>query len=292
MSRAKKNVEIDNIQNQVCLFLFDCLYLNNESMLESPLKTRRSALHTAFTRLEHKVEFVVSKEAEDFDSIQEFLNESVKVGCEGLMVKTIEENSYYEPCIRSYRWLKLKRDYLEESLSDSLDLVAVGAKFGEGKRTGYYGTLLLASYNADTERFETTGMVGAGFTDDDLKVLFDKLSPLALKEPHSDVFVKEGTGTKAVDAAHQIDVWLTPKHVLEIMATDIQISPLYTCGYGICHESRGLGLRFPRYLKLREDKDPEDCSPTSLIVDMYNQQAAVMNNEKQEVNFDDEEDEY
>ena len=115
------------------------------------------------------------------------------------MVKTIEENSYYEPCIRSYRWLKLKRDYLEESLSDSLDLVAVGAKFGEGKRTGFYGTLLLAAYNQDNERYETTGMVGAGFTDEDLKVLFEKLSPMVLKEPHSDVYVKEGTGSKAVD---------------------------------------------------------------------------------------------
>lgn len=199
MSRAKKNVEIDNIQNQVCLFLFDCLYLNNESLLETSLKNRREKLQETFERKERRVDFVVSKEADDFDAIQEFLNESVKVGCEGLMVKTIEENSYYEPCIRSYRWLKLKRDYLEESLSDSLDLVAVGAKFGEGKRTGFYGTLLLAAYNQDNERYETTGMVGAGFTDEDLKVLFEKLSPMVLKEPHSDVYVKEGTGSKAVD---------------------------------------------------------------------------------------------
>lgn len=86
-------------------------------------------------------------------------------------------------------------------------------------------------------------------------------------------------------------MWFTPKHVLEIMATDIQISPIYTCGYGICHESRGLGLRFPRYIKYREDKDAEDCTPTSLIVDMYNQQASVMNNDKLAGNFDDDEEE-
>lgn len=114
------------------------------------------------------------------------------------MIKTVEENSIYEPCIRSYRWLKLKRDYLEQSLSDSLDLTVVGAKFGEGKRTGSYGTLLVASYNTESERWETASLVGTGFTDEVLKTLYEKLKPLALKEPHSDVFHKKGTGSRAV----------------------------------------------------------------------------------------------
>ena len=84
-----------------------------------------------------------------------------------------------------------------------------------------------------------------------------------------------------------MDVWFAPVVVCEVLATDIQISPLYTCGFGLCQESRGLGLRFPRFLKLRDDKDAEDCTASSQIVEMYNQQPAVMNNEK--INFDDEE---
>ena len=86
------------------------------------------------------------------------------------MIKTVEENSAYEPCIRSYKWLKLKRDYLESSLSDSLDLVVVGAKYGEGKRTGVFGTFLLDSFNPEVERYETTGMCATGFTDENLKI--------------------------------------------------------------------------------------------------------------------------
>jgi DNA ligase-1 len=121
------------------------------------------------------------------------------------MVKTIEENSAYEPCVRSYKWLKLKRDYLEQSLSDSLDLVVIGAKYGEGKRTGFFGTLLFATFNQDAERYETTGMLASGFTDEDLKVLLEKLKPLVLKEPHSDVFVKEGTGNRKVISVLNLD---------------------------------------------------------------------------------------
>ena len=123
----------------------------------------------------------------------------ILVGCEGLMIKTMEDNSAYEPCIRSYRWLKLKRDYLEQSLSDSLDLVIIAAKYGEGKRTGVFGTFLLASYNAEAERYESTGMCATGFSDEDLKTYQALLKPLVLKEPHSEVFVKEGTGARAVD---------------------------------------------------------------------------------------------
>lgn len=74
MSRAKKNVEIENIQNQVCIFLFDCLYLDGVSLLEHTLTQRRASMRLAFNEIPNKVSHVVSKEADDFDAIQEFLN--------------------------------------------------------------------------------------------------------------------------------------------------------------------------------------------------------------------------
>lgn len=271
MSRNKKNVEIENIKNQVCVFLFDCIYLDGTILLDKTLQERKEHLRKAVGKVENKVDYVVSKEADEVDAIQEFLDESVKMGCEGLMVKTLVENSTYEPSTRSYKWLKLKRDYLDQALSDTLDLVVIGAKFGEGKRTGFYGTILVASYNPESEKYETTTMIGTGFTDEDLQVAYKKLKPLAMTEPHEDVHTKELTGNR------KMDVWFKPELVVEVLATDIQISPTYTCGIGDVQPDKGLGLRFPRIIKIRDDKGVDDCTRSSQIVEMYKQQASVMN---------------
>jgi DNA ligase-1 len=81
------------------------------------------------------------------------LDESIKDRTEGLMVKTLNVNSTYMPSKRSFNWLKLKKDYLETGLGDSVDLVVIGADYGQGKRAGWFGSFLLACYNEDIEQF-------------------------------------------------------------------------------------------------------------------------------------------
>lgn len=94
------------------------------------------------------------------------MNDSIKDCCEGLMVKTLTTNATYEPSKRSFNWLKLKKDYMDTEMGDSIDLVVVGADYGRGTRTGAYGSYLLACWNDDRERLETVCKVGTGFTDE------------------------------------------------------------------------------------------------------------------------------
>jgi DNA ligase 1 len=110
---------------------------------------RRRTLHDSFSEEKGFFEFAKFKNAEDVALIEDFLQESVNDHCEGLMVKTLEDNSTYEPAKRSLNWLKVKKDYIGTQLGDSLDLVVVGADYGTGKRTGFYGSFLIASFDED-----------------------------------------------------------------------------------------------------------------------------------------------
>ena len=96
------------------------------------------------------------------------------------MVKTLEQNATYEPSKRSFNWLKLKKDYLETEMGDSLDLVVVGADHGVGKRTGSFGSFLLACWNEDMECLQTVCKVGTGFSDEALENIHNRLKDLVI----------------------------------------------------------------------------------------------------------------
>lgn len=191
-------------------------------------------------------DFAKSSDGETTDEIQTFLEESVKDGCEGLMVKMLESDaSYYEPSRRSVNWLKvchpphqtpivltfifsqLKKDYLA-GVGDSLDLVVVGAYYGKGKRTNVYGAFLLACYDADGEEYQTICKIGTGFSDEALQSHYDVLKPLELTKPRGDVKIG---GAKP-------DVWLEPKIVWEVLTADLSLSPIYAAAQGLVCVSR------------------------------------------------------
>jgi DNA ligase-1 len=222
------------------------------------------------------------------------LEESVKASCEGLMVKMLDtEESGYEPSKRSRNWLKVciyipmfcpastrltppffqvKKDYLA-GLGDSLDLVVLGAYFGRGKRTSVYGAFLLAAYNSSNQTFETICNIGTGFSEALLEELHQTLSPLTIDRPKP--FYAHSTVTK-----DQPDVWFEPKLVWEVKAADLTLSPRYmaaadevvgTTGGG----GKGISLRFPRYIKARDDKKPEQATTTRAVAEMYRKQESV-----------------
>jgi DNA ligase-1 len=144
------------------------MFLNGESLMAKSLSDRRELMKKNFKAVQNKFRFAVSLDAQedgDTTAIEEFLDAAIKGQCEGLMVKTLDANSQYEPSKRSLNWLKLKKDYLE-GMGDSVDLVPLGAYFGKGKRTGFYGAYLLGCYNEESDEFQSVCKCGTGFSDE------------------------------------------------------------------------------------------------------------------------------
>jgi len=259
--RKRKDVKVEDIQVRVCLFAFDILYLNGESLLHKNLTERRELLRQHFEPVDFEFQFAKSSDSEKTEDIQAFLDESVKDGCEGLMIKMLEsEASYYEPSRRSVNWLKLKKDYLA-GIGDSLDLVVVGAYYGKGKRTNVYGAFLLACHDADSEEYQTICKIGTGFSEEALAAHYAVLQPLETDKPRGDVKVG---GAKP-------DVWIEPKVVWEVLTADLSLSPVYTAAQGLIDE-RGVSLRFPRFLRVRDDKSADDATGPEQVAEMYERQ--------------------
>ena len=128
------------------------------------------------------------------------------------MIKDLD--SVYTCSRRSWEWVKLKKDYIN-GLGDTLDLVPIGAFYGVGKRTGMYGSYLLAAYNSDMEQYETLCKIGTGFSDQVLKAAHeyfkDKASP------------KCPTEYRISAQMQKVDVWFEPAVVWEVKGADFQV---------------------------------------------------------------------
>ncbi|CAG8505037.1 4585_t:CDS:10 [Diversispora eburnea] len=250
-TRKRKDVKEKDIKVTVCLFAFDLLYLNGESFLKKPLEERRQHLFNAFQEVDNKFSFVRHMNATNTEEIQTFLDESFKYNCEGLMIKVLDgQESTYEPSKRSRNWLKLKKDYLS-GVGDSLDLVVIGAYLGRGKRTNVYGAFLLACYNPEEEKYQTICRIGTGFSDVSLGNHFKFLKEHEISAPRNYYDYDKGANP---------DVWFEPVQVWEVKAADLSISPIYKAAVGMVDHNKGVSLRFPRFIQVREDKKAEDAT--------------------------------
>eukprot|EP01126_Amoeba_proteus_P036462 TRINITY_DN3717_c0_g3_i3.p1 TRINITY_DN3717_c0_g3~~TRINITY_DN3717_c0_g3_i3.p1 ORF type:complete len:219 (-),score=64.14 TRINITY_DN3717_c0_g3_i3:136-792(-) len=192
------------------------------------------------------------------------LEESISGQCEGLMVKTLEIDANYQAAKRAYQWLKVKKDYLE-GMGDTLDLVPIGAYYGKGKRTGVYGGFLLACYDDETEEYQSVCKLGTGFSDLQLQQFTKSLGENVVTTCKSYI--------RVADAKNIVpDVWFEPSVVWEVKAADLSISPVHQGGIGLISEDKGIGLRFPRLVRERPDKTPEQATTASQVVAMFKNQ--------------------
>lgn len=262
-TRKRKAADGEEMKVKVCLFAFDLIHINDQSLILEPLCVRRKILKESFIETTGKFMFAQGKDVETADEIQEVLDEAVKSSCEGLMVKTLD--STYEIAKRSQSWIKLKKDYLE-GVGDTIDAVVIGAFYGKGKRTGTYGGFLLACYNDENEEYQTVCKLGTGFKDEDL-------------EKHSN-FLKEYVIDKPrpyynYDDNMKPDVWFDAVQVWEIKCADLSLSPIHKAAVGMLEDKKGISLRFPRYIRIRDDKKPDEATRASQIVDLYNNQDSI-----------------
>ncbi|TKA78633.1 hypothetical protein B0A55_02675 [Friedmanniomyces simplex] len=269
MTRKKKDVKAEDVKVKVCVFAFDLLYLNGEAIVAKPFRDRRDLLYSAFTPVEGEFAFAQYGNTHETDEIQILLEDSIKASCEGLMVKMLDGvESHYEPSRRSQNWLKVKKDYLAGA-GDSLDLVVLGAYYGKGKRTSVYGAFQLACWNKDSENFETVCNIGTGFSEVLLAELYETLSPLVIDRAKP--FYDHSTGKN-----DQPDVWFEPRFVWEVKTADLTLSPRYRAAaaeFGSDGTHKGVSLRFPRFIRVRDDKKVDDATSSQQVAEMYRRQA-------------------
>ncbi|MEM3881418.1 MAG: ATP-dependent DNA ligase [Candidatus Bathyarchaeia archaeon] len=258
--RRKYEIEQAMEQYPVSLFMFDALYVDGKDLTLEAYPVRRKALEKVLKesdRVKAAKHILTSNAAE----LEAFFEEAIAEGCEGLICKSIGKDSVYQAGARGWLWIKYKRDYKSE-MTDTVDLVVVGAFHGRGKRAGTYGALLLAAYNPETDTFETVTKCGTGFTDKDLAELPEMLRKHVIPRKHS-----------RVQSTLEADVWFEPKLVLEILGAEITLSPIHTCAMDSIRKGSGLAIRFPRFTgKYRTDKAAEDATTSAEIVEMYRSQ--------------------
>ena len=259
--RRKYNLDRAVSEIPITLNFFDVLYFDGKNCLDLSYEERRKNLEEIvaedkFAKLVPMVTVTADSEIEDF------LENSINSGCEGLMLKSLE--GQYRAGMRGSNWLKLKREYRNE-LGDSLDLVVIGAFFGRGRRTGRYGTLLVATYNDENDTFSSICKVGTGFTDENLDQLYQILS--------NKVTLKKN---QKINSEMESDVWFDPELVIEVVASEITLSPIHKTATNIIRKGSGLALRFPKFTgKIRLEKSAEDASTDREIVALYQGQIKI-----------------
>ncbi|KAK0764691.1 hypothetical protein N5P37_002157 [Trichoderma harzianum] len=325
-NRARKDVAIGDIKIDVCLFAFDLMYLNGQSLLDRSFRERRELLRSLFIEVPHHFTWVKSLDATSGDSevVLEFFKSALENKCEGIMVKILDNIpdlplvevepeqpledpeklslpktktkgkgktknatkgdgdekpaksrrkpllATYEPDKRLDSWLKVKKDY--NSSFDTLDMIPVAGWHGQGRKAKWWSPILMAVRNEESGTLEVVCKCISGFTDTFYKAnkeFYDNGEESG--EPKNTKLQKpsfiEYYGPNP-------DVWFEPQEVWEMAFADITLSPVYTAAIGLVSDERGLSLRFPRFLKKRDDKSIDEASTNEFLANLWRKQEA------------------
>lgn len=265
LMHRRRKYDIDkNVENYpVSVNAFDILYASGRDKTNLPYIERRALLKDTITNtVDRRLTLIQQRIVSSVDQLEKFMAKSIEYGCEGLMVK--QTDSPYRAGARGFAWIKIKREYRSE-LVDTLDLVIIGGSYGRGRRVGRYGALLLAVYDKNENVFKSVCKVGSGFTDEVLEELFTDLGKYMIPKKHP-----------RVSSKLEMNTWFIPTIVIEIIASEITLSPEYDAGMDSIRKGFGLSLRFPKFTKkIRRDKNPQDITDESELIEMYRKQRNI-----------------
>lgn len=230
--RRKYNVQKLAAQIPLQLYLFDLIYLEGKSVIDLPFSERRQLL-TKVADPPLIAPQTLSKRPEE---AEEIYRRSLDSGHEGIMLKN--PSSVYAPGKRGKNWLKIK------PVMETLDLVVIGARWGEGRRASYLGSYRLACLDSSTGGLLDIGWVATGLTDEALAELTEMFKDLILVQK-------------------DMDLELKPAVIFEVAYEEIQKSPNYSSGYA---------LRFPRLVRVRDDKSLEEADTLERVTSLYRMQ--------------------
>ena len=227
--RRKYDVEKLAVQIPLHLHLFDLIYLDGNSLIDRPLSERRQLL-SSIADSELVASQVLTDNPEEAERIY---NDALAAGHEGVLIKN--PASVYAPGKRGKNWLKIK------PVMETLDLVVIGATWGEGRRASFLGSYRLACADLDSGKLLDIGWVATGLTDEVLSELTETFKDLIL--------VQKG-----------MEVELKPAVIFEVAYEEIQKSTNYSSGFA---------LRFPRLVAVRDDKSVEEADTMERVTSIY-----------------------
>jgi DNA ligase-1 len=246
--RRKHDIEKVAAKTAIEFFVFDILLKDKQNLMNKPYLERRKTLEATINNPK-RLKVVDYQLTNDPLKIEEVYKEKIKLGLEGVIVKKVD--AIYVPGRTGFRWVKMKQvESARGKLSDTVDCVVMGYSTGKGKRAGFgLGQFLVGV--KDKDKIKTTTKIGTGLSDEQFRELKKRLTRLEVTQKPKSYEVSKN---------YTPDFWVSPSLVVEIAADEISISPAHTAG---------LALRFPRLVKLRDDKSPNEATTLNELKKLF-----------------------
>ncbi len=236
--RIHRKYDIEKMAKEIPIqiHLFDVIYLDGKVLFNKPFKERRKILESIVKSIPKKFELAKQLVTDDVKKAETFYQEALNAKQEGVFIKVLDSSYVFGRHVDG--WYKIK------PIMETLDLVIVGATWGVGSRTKWLSSYMLACRDPNTGKFLPCGMMGTGLTEEQFQIMTDTLKELIVEEKGREVILK-------------------PKIVVEVAYQEIQKSPNY---------ESGLALRFPRLIRIRDDKGSDEADTIERLHELFKSQ--------------------